>query len=126
MNQILNSLWHFPIMILASLILFFIIIRLVLGEREFVEKKRQVLILAFVVIIAGMIFGKYGANWGLPWWIYYPVPMLLNVLLPPFILKLNIKKTFLYITLSFSSAPIIHLFFSSFGWIEYMPFWTVF
>jgi len=82
--------------------------------------------LSLVVVVIGMLFGKYGATYGLPWWLYYPVPMLLTVLLPPVILKLNRKKTFLYLVMSFLSAPFIHAFVSFFlGWREYMPFWKL-
>lgn len=74
----------------------------------------------------GMLFGKYGANWGLKWWIYYTIPMLMNVLLPPVILQMNKGRTFLYLLLSAFSAPLIHMFFSvGFGWTEYMPFWKI-
>ena len=126
MEQNISANWHFPIMILVSFVLFFIVIGIVLKKQEFFEKKRSIVLLSIVVIIIGMLFGKYGANWGLKWWIYYPVPMLMNVLLPPLVLKMNIKKTILYLFLSFFSAPLIHLFFSLFfGWTEYMPFWKI-
>ena len=122
----METAWHFPFMIIASFLLLFIIIRIVIGKNVFKEKRKHVTILAVLVIIVGMLFGKYGANFGFPWWIYYPIPMLMNVLLPPLVLKMNTKMTFQYIILSFLSAPVIHLLFSLFGWTEYMPFWTVF
>lgn len=126
MTQNLSTNWHFPIMILASFILFFVVIMIVLGKQGFIKKKKRIVVLAIIVIIGGMLFGKYGANWGLKWWIYYPIPMLMNVLLPPVVLKMNIKKTVLYLFLSFLTAPLIHLFFSFFlGWSEYMPFWKI-
>jgi len=120
--QALETFWHFPIMIFVSLILFVIIIWLVLDKKDFNEKKRSIILLSVLVIIIGMAFGKYGANWGLPWWIYYPIPMLMTLILPPVVLKMNMKMTIFYFVLSFSSAPVLHLFFSSFGWYEYMPF----
>ncbi|WP_299589877.1 hypothetical protein [Mucilaginibacter sp.] len=86
----------------------------------------MIILLSILIVIIGMLFGKYGANYGLKWWIYYPVPMLMNILLPPIILKMGLKKTILYLFLSFLSAPLIHIFFSFFwGWTEYMPFWSV-
>ncbi len=110
-------------MIFASLLVFFLVIRAVLPGQEFLQKKYMVLLLSVWVVVVGMLFGKYGASWGLPWWVYYPIPMLITVLLPPFVLKLRKTKTFLYLVLSFLSAPVIHLFFSFFfGWTEYMPF----
>lgn len=125
-EQNINTAWHFPLMILASFILFYLVIRIVLGKKEFREKIKSIFILSLLVVVIGMLFGKYGAQMGLKWWIYYPVPMLMNVLLPPLILKMSLKKTLLYLILSFLSAPIIHVFFSFFlGWTEYMPFWDI-
>lgn len=122
----MNTEWHFPVMIFASLLVFFLVIRAVLPGQEFRQKKYTVALLSVWVVIVGMLFGKYGATWGLPWWIYYPVPMLMTVFLPPFVLKLRKTKTILYLVLSFLSAPFIHIFFSfCFGWTEYMPFWEI-
>lgn len=121
-----NAVWHFPVMIIASFLIFLLIIRLVIGKTKFNEKLKLVFILSFLVVVVGMLFGKYGAQAGLKWWIYYPVPMLMTVLLPPIILKMKTQKTILYLFLSFLSAPVIHAFFSFFlGWTEYMPFWNI-
>ncbi len=125
-QQSLDTAWHFPLMILASLILFYLIIRVVVGKIIFKEKIRSIIVLSLFVVVVGMLFGKYGAQMGLPWWIYYPVPMLMTVLLPPVVLKMNFKRTILYLFLSFLSAPVIHVLFSFFmGWTEYMPFWEI-
>jgi len=126
MEDNIPTVWHFPIMILASLLVFFLVIRIVLGKQEFNAKKHLVVVLAVIVVLVGMLFGKYGAHWGLKWWIYYPIPMLMNVLLPPVVLKMNLKRTLLYLVLSFLSAPLIHIVFSiTLGWTEYMPFWKI-
>ncbi len=104
----------------------FLVIRLVIGKQAFITQFRKIFFLSVLVVIVGMLFGKYGQNFGLPWWIYYPVPMLVNVLLPPLLLKMNRKKTIQYLVLSFLSAPLIHAFFSFFfNWTEYMPFWKI-
>ncbi|MBC5775832.1 hypothetical protein H8S95_17285 [Pontibacter sp. KCTC 32443] len=122
----MNTDWHFPVMIFTSLLVFFLVIRAVLPRQEFVRKKYTVVLLSIWVVVVGMLFGKYGASWGLPWYIYYPIPMLMTVLMPPFVLKLKKNKTILYLLLSFLSAPFIHIFFSFFfGWTEYMPFWEI-
>ncbi len=121
-----GTIWHFPIMIFSSFILFYCVIRAVLGTQEFKQKFRSIFLLSILCVVVGMLFGKYGANWGFKWWIYYSVPMLMNVFLPPTILKMNTKKTITYLVLSFLSAPIIHVFFSFFfNWTEYMPFWKI-
>ena len=122
----MNTSIHFYVMILASFLLFFVVMRLVLGKEEFNTKKRPIIFLSILVIIGGMLFGRYGAQWGLPWWIYYPIPMLMNVILPPVVLKMKAKRIIYYLVLSFLSAPLIHFFFSFFlGWPEYMPFWKI-
>jgi hypothetical protein len=126
MGQSDDTTWHFPIMIVASVMLFHIVIWIVLGKEEFRNSFRQIFLLSVLCVVIGMLFGKYGANWGLPWWVFYPVPMLVNVFLPPVILKMTFRQTILYLVLSFLSAPAIHLFFSLlFDWTEYMPFWKI-
>ena len=73
-----------------------------------------------------MLFGKYGASCGLPWWIYYPVPALVTMLLPPLLFKISTKRTMIYVVLAALSAPLIHAMFAFFlGWDEYMPFLPV-
>ncbi|MBF9236188.1 hypothetical protein I2I05_02155 [Hymenobacter sp. BT683] len=122
----MNTAWHFPFMILVSLLVFWLMVRLILPQEEFRAKQAQIGLLALVVVVFGMLFGKYGATFGLPWWVYYPIPMLITVLLPPVVLKMNRQKTAAYLVLSFLSAPFIHVLFSFFlGWREYMPFWKI-
>lgn len=126
MESIKDTYWHFPVMIIASFLLFYLVIWVVIGSSAFGQKFRTIIFLSLICVVFGMLFGKYGAQWGLKWWIYYPVPMLINVLLPPLLLKMNTKKTVLYLVFSFLSAPFIHLFFSFlFNWTEYMPFWKI-
>lgn len=127
MEQITDTFTQrFPIMIFASVIVFLFVILLVIKKQEFMQKKYVISILALIVVVFGMLFGKYGATMGLQWWIYYPIPMLLTVFLPPAVLKMNSKKLVLYVCLSFLSAPLIHIFFSFFfNWTEYMPFWKI-
>jgi hypothetical protein len=126
LQQANDSSWHFPIMILASLFLFYLIIWIVIGKVKFKQKFKTIFVLSLLVVVIGMLIGKYGAQFGLKWWIYYPVPMLMTVFLPPFILKMNLKSTFLYLLFSFLSAPLVHALFSFFlGWTEYIPFWDI-
>jgi hypothetical protein len=122
----MNTDWHFPVMILFSIIVFFAVIRMVLLKNEFRTKRSTIVLLAFITVVIGMLMGRYGAKFSLPWWVYYPVPMLMTILLPPIVLKMNRLKTIRYLILSFLSAPFIHFFFSFFvGWKEYMPFWDL-
>lgn len=117
---------HFPLMILASLIVFLVVLYMIIGKKAFNINSKKIYLLAIICVVLGMMFGKYGANLGLPWWIYYPIPMLANVFLPPIVLKLNTKKIIYYLVFAFASAPFIHVMFSFFlGWNEYMPFWKI-
>jgi hypothetical protein len=122
----MNPAWHFLIMIIASIAIFFIVVRLVVPRNYFWLKRQRIFLLSLVVVVFGMFFGKYGATYGLPWWLYYPIPMLITVLVPPLVLKLKSQKVITYVVLSFLSAPLIHVLFSFFlGWTEYMPFWKI-
>jgi hypothetical protein len=70
-----------------------------------------------------MVFAKYGNNFGLPWWIYYTVPALATLLVPPIAFRLQRRELAHYLVLAFLSSPAIHVAFSLFlGWHEYMPF----
>lgn len=81
------------------------------------------LAIAGVVSIVGILFAKYGENFGLPWWIYYTVPMLATVLIPPFAFRFAPWRAAIYVLLAFATAPLIHVaFFYGLGWSEYMPF----
>ncbi|RYG11469.1 MAG: hypothetical protein EOO07_20550 [Chitinophagaceae bacterium] len=121
-----NTEWHFPIMIFAALMVFFAVIRMAVGGTKFKQQFKTIFFLALICVVFGMLFGKYGATFRFKWWIYYPIPMLINVLLPPILLKMKGKEIAVYLLLSFLSAPFIHLIFSVFfDWHEYMPFWNI-
>lgn len=113
-------------MMLASLITFLVVIRVVLTKHVFAQKIYTIILLSVAVVVIGMSFGKYGVKWGLKWWLYYAIPMLMTVLLPPLTLKMNKTQTVVYVVLIFFSAPVIHVLFSLFlGWNEYLPFWKI-
>lgn len=118
-----ESVFRFITMILASIVVFNLVLWLVIKTSGYRLKFKQILLLSFVCVVCGMLFGKYGAMLGMEWWIYYPLPMLMNVLLPPLVLKMKTRQVISYLLLSFLSAPLIHFFFSFFfSWTEYMPF----
>jgi len=119
--------WHFPVLIAASLALYLGLLRLILGGTRFRLRLRTVLLVSLLVVVGGMMFGKYGATaLSLPWWIYYPVPALVTIVLAPVVFRMGLKKTLVYLVLSAASAPLIHLFSAFFlGWHEYMPFLRV-
>lgn len=118
--------WRFPLMIVGSLLAFVAVLRLTLGRRTFHARRVAVVVVAIVVVVLGMMLGKYGNQVGLPWWIYYPVPALITIILPPLVFRMPAVRTGLYIVAALLSAPLIHVAFSFLlGWNEYMPFLPV-
>jgi len=114
-------------MIAASLCLYIAVLRLVMKDAAFRRQIFPVGIVSLIVVVGGMCIGKFGATlFGLPWWIYYPLPAVLTLALAPVVLRFDIRRTLLYLFMALLSAPVIHLSFSFLlGWDEYMPFWNV-
>jgi hypothetical protein len=114
-------------MIAVSLVLYVGVLRLVMGGAACRRRIVAVGIVSVVVVVGGMCIGKYGATLlGLPWWIYYPLPAALTLVLAPVVFRFGGRRTLLYFVLALLSAPVIHLAFSLLlGWNEYMPFWHV-
>ena len=75
-----------------------------------------------ILVVFCMLLGKYGATWGFPWWIYYPIPMLIIIFFPMIYFKMKNKETVKYLVITFVSGPLIHIIFSLLGWKNYMPF----
>ena len=114
---------RFPIFILVSLVVFVGILLFVTRKRAERPGLALVLGLASVVVVGGMLFAKLGANAGWPWWIYYTVPALATLLVPPIVLRFSPGELGWYLILAALSSPVIHVLFSFFlGWHEYMPF----
>ncbi len=113
-----------PYYVVASTLVMTGVILLAAGAlRGRPPKVAHALAVAGVVSLVGILFAKYGANFGLPWWIYYTIPMLATVLLPPIVFRFSALRTALYLGLAFMSAPLIHAgFFYGLGWGDYMPF----
>lgn len=78
----MNTEWHFPFIIGTAWLVFVLLLRLLLAKPEFQAKRVAIGLLALVVVVGGTLFGKYGLLLGLPWELYYPIPMLVTVPLP--------------------------------------------
>jgi hypothetical protein len=86
----------------------------------------RTIIVAALVSVIGILFAKFGANAGLPWWIYYTVPALCTVLIPPLVFRMSLPRALVYIVLAFATAPLIHIaFVKLLGWTDYMPFFKI-
>ncbi len=119
----MSEIFRFPIMIAASIIVLALIIQVVTLANKPRPNFALVLLVAAIVSGGGMLFAKYGANAGLPWTVYYTVPALLTVLLPPLVFRMRLGAALFYVVLAGLSAPAIHYAFSLLlGWNEYMPF----
>ena len=124
---------RFAVLVIVSLAVFLGVLRLALGGRHLSAKWRTLGWIALVVVAGGMLFGRFGAQAGLPWWIYYTVPALMTLVLPPVALRMTTRQVVRYLVLATLMAPVIHVAFSfALGWKEYMPFleipawWKVF
>ncbi len=119
----MSATYRFYVLAFVSCLLFIVILHYVMRRRAHGPRLKKLVTVASVVVLGGMFFARFGAQSGLPWWIYYTVPMLLTVSLPPIVFSMTTRETLLYIVMAFLSAPAIHTLFSVlFGWKEYMPF----
>ncbi len=118
---------HIPVyMLVSSLMLAAVIWICARGKDRAPPRPLTILATAALISVLGIVFAKYGSNFGLPWWIYYTVPMLCTVFIPPFAFRLGPARSAAYVLLAFLTAPAIHLGFAELlGWTDYMPFWKV-
>lgn len=79
-----------------------------------------------VVVVGGMLFAKVAANSGLPTWVYYGIPAVTTVFLPPVVFGMRRGEVAAYICAAGLMPAVIHVSFSFIlGWKEYLPFWAV-
>ena len=119
----MNPEQQFYTLVSVSCLVFVGILRFVMRHRAQAASAGKVMAIAAIVIFGGMLFARYGAQSGLPWWIYYTIPMLLTIFVPPIVFSMSTREVSWYVVLAFLSAPIIHVVFSFFlGWRAYIPF----
>lgn len=119
----MNGDLRFGALIVVALLVFVLILKVVLRTRSQPPPWTRILTTALVVVVGGMLFAKVGQNSGLPWWVYYTIPMVVTVLTPPLVFLMNRREILAYMVLAFLSSPAIHVVFSFFlGWKDYMPF----
>ena len=114
---------RFPVFILVSLVAFLAILRFVTRRRPVRPSASVLLAIAAVVVVGGMGFAKLGQNTGWHWSIYYTVPALATLIVPPVVLRFSLSELWQYLVLAALSSPVIHVLFSFLlGWHDYMPF----
>ncbi len=116
---------RFMVFMAAAFLLFVVLLRWIVRGRTAKPAVGTTIAIGFVVVVLGMLFARYShlAFPRLPWEVYYGVPAITTVVLPPFWLRMRRGETAQYLPLAWLSAPAIHVLFSlSFGWHDYMPF----
>jgi hypothetical protein len=83
------------------------------------------LALTLIVVAGGISFARVTHGHGVPWWIFYAVPALITLAVPPLVLRMSTRELLVYLPLAVLMAPVIHVCFSLFGWHEYMPLFYV-
>lgn len=115
---------RFEIDMAVSAIVFVALLLFVTRKRERKPNATMLILTTFVVVVLGMVFARYGhLLYRPPWWIYYGVPTLVTLLLPPALLRMKLNEILQYVPLAALMGPAIHAFFPLFlGWHDYMPF----
>jgi CDP-diglyceride synthetase len=116
---------RFIIFMAAAFLIFVAVLRFTIRAR--IEKPTigTLVALGVVVVIMGMLFARYShvTFHHLPWEVYYGLPALVTLLLPPIWLRMSRREVLQYLPLALLMAPAIHVIFSFFvGWHDYMPF----
>jgi len=81
---------------------------------------------SLVIGISAVLIGKIGANAGLSPFIYYPIPLVISLVIPKFIFKLNLSEFGIYSLIAPATGFLTHIIFSVFfNYHNYMPFWEI-
>ena len=97
--------FKFITLIGASLVAFIVIITFVLSDRNTSPSWGRVVGIASIVVVGGMTFARYTAQYGLPACIYYSIPAATTILLPPIAFAMKRREILTYTILAFFSAP---------------------
>ena len=119
------DLQRFAVFIVAALVLFLALVRWVIRKRTTKPRQPSIAALAINVVPVGMIFARYSLIFfhDLSWTVYYGIPALNTLVLPPLCLRMSRSEAASYVPLALLMAPVIHVVFSLFvGWHDYMPF----
>ena len=117
---------HFAVFVLVSFFAFLMLLKLVLAKRPTRPTLASLSWVSAVVVVAGMVFAKVAANSGLAPWVYYGLPAMATLLLPPIVFGMRRGEIAAYLCAASLMPAVIHVAFSLFlGWKEYLPFWAV-
>ncbi len=118
----MDQAFRFLIMAAVTYMAFLCVIRLIIGS-QYKAKSFLINIIGMITVYGSLLISRYGNFLRLPPWLYYVLPLLLTVFLPPLSLKLKSDQTLKYLAFSILAVPVIHLCFSFLlGWGEFLPF----
>lgn len=114
--------FRFLVIAVFTYLIFLCVIRIVLGK-QYKAKPFLIDIIGIVTVFGSFLVTKYGNFLELPPYIYYALPAVLTVCVPPLTLRMKSDQVLKYLALSIVAVPFIHLFFSFFlGWGDLVPF----
>ncbi len=116
---------RFIVFMAVAFLVFVAVLRFTLRRRADKPSQMKTCAVGVAVVVAGMFFARYThlAFPSLSWLVYYGVPALNTVFLPPLWLRMSRHEVAQYLPMAWLTAPAIHLFFCLFvGWHDYMPF----
>lgn len=114
---------EFSSLTIVSVIVIILMVRFSLRQR-YPNPTKQLMVLLVLSLLAAvcLVWERYTTGFGLPWWIYYPVPLLLTLLFPIFWFRMKRSEAVTYFLLTILAAPVSHILYSLLGWKEFMPF----
>ncbi|HBR02841.1 MAG TPA: hypothetical protein DD738_09530 [Ruminiclostridium sp.] len=114
--------FRFIVVAAATYLAFLCVIRLVLGT-QYKVKSFLINVIGMITVYGSLLISRYGNFLKLPVYLYYILPALLTVFLPPLSLKMKSDQVLKYLGYSILALPIIHILFSFLlGWGELLPF----
>lgn len=114
--------FQFIVMAAVTYLAFLCVIRIIMGS-QYKAKSFLINVIGMVTVYGSLLISRYGNFLKLPIYIYYIIPVLLTVFLPPLSLKMKSDQTLKYLGYSLLAVPVIHLLFSFLlGWGEFLPF----
>ena len=110
-GTLMDQSFQFIVMAAVTYLAFLCVIRIIMGS-QYKAKSFLINVIGMVTVYGSLLISRYGNFLKLPIYIYYIIPVLLTVFLPPLSLKMKSDQTLKYLGYSLLAVPVIHLLFS--------------
>jgi len=81
---------------------------------------------AVLVAVPMVMLGRIGFHLGWPSWVYYPIALLVALLVPKYAFALRWAEWVIYVAVATATGAATHVLFSLVvGYGNYMPFWRI-